>query len=78
MIFQNMLSYYENFEYRNHSITLYHSDIYFFITRLKEKGAVQLNRKNVKIDNSDISKYSAYLHYFSIKLGFRQGCLFII
>jgi len=47
--FQNMLSYYENFEYRNHSITLSFGYLLFYNSQLKRKGSSSIKQKKRKI-----------------------------
>ena len=47
--FENMLSYYENFEYRNHSLTLSVGYLLFYNSQLKRKGSSSIKPKKRKI-----------------------------
>jgi|SaaInlStandDraft_1057018.scaffolds.fasta_scaffold83451_2 hypothetical protein len=46
--FENMLSYYENFEYRNHSLTVSVGYLLFYNSQLKRKGSSSIKQKKRK------------------------------
>ena len=46
--FENMLSYYENFEYRNHSLTVSVGYLLFYSSQLKRKGSSSIKQKKQK------------------------------
>tara|TARA_X000001036_G_C20678666_1_gene805124 strand:+ start:91 stop:891 length:801 start_codon:yes stop_codon:yes gene_type:complete len=46
--FENMLSYYENFEYRNHSITVSVGYLLYYDSQLKRKGSSSIKGKKSK------------------------------